>query len=54
MIKNIRRVFKYGNDMCGVSFPKEFGLKVDDLLLFEKTNENSFKVTKVELTIKEN
>ena len=50
-ISNTRKVFKFGENTTAVSLPKEFNIKAGSYLAFEKIDENSFKIVKVDIIV---
>ncbi len=50
-ISDTRKVFKFGENTTAVSLPKEFGIKAGTYLAFEKIDDNSFKVIKVDIEV---
>jgi len=51
LLKDVRRTFKYGKGMCGIAFPQEFGIKPDEYMLVERLDDNTFKITRVDLEV---
>ncbi len=50
-MKDLRRVFKYGENTTAVTLPKELELNFGDYLSFKKIDDNNFKITRVEVKI---
>lgn len=50
-LEDTRKVFKFGENTIAVSLPKELGIKIGSRVAFEKIDENSFKVIKVDIKV---
>jgi len=50
-LEDTRKVFKFGENTTAVSLPKELGVKIGSRVVFEKIDENSFKVIIVNVKV---